>query len=140
MNSRGKYKTKQYDELLTYVRSMPGKHFTVNDIHNHMKEQGKAIGATTLYRHLDRMVDEGLVSKYTVDPRTPACYEYIGNDHITGEEACYHMKCELCGKLIHLHCGMIPELGEHLLSHHGFRIDPLRTVIYGICEDCREEE
>ncbi|MCR4601239.1 MAG: transcriptional repressor [Clostridia bacterium] len=140
MNSRGKYKTKQYDELLKYVRSIPGTHFTVGDIHNHMKEQGKSIGATTLYRHLDRMVDEGLVSKFNIDPRTPACYEYTGNEDNTGEEACYHMKCEVCGKLIHLHCEMIPELGEHLFQHHGFKIDPLRTVFYGICEDCREEE
>ena len=31
-------------------------------------------------------------------------------------------------------------LSEHVLTHHGFRINPLRTVFYGVCDECREAE
>ena len=50
---------------------------------------------------------------------------------------CYHCKCEKCGKLIHLHCEDVVKLEQHLMDSHGFRMDPCRTVFYGICEECR---
>ena len=46
-------------------------------------------------------------------------------------------KCEKCGKLIHLHCEDVVKLEQHLMDSHGFRMDPCRTVFYGICEECR---
>ena len=45
---------------------------------------------------------------------------------------------EKCGKLIHLHCGEMELIEEHLLSRHGFSWNPMRTVFYGICGDCRD--
>ena len=29
------------------------------------------------------------------------------------------------------------KLEQHLMDSHGFRMDPCRTVFYGICEECR---
>ena len=49
-------------------------------------------------------------------------------------------KCEKCGKLIHLHCEDVVKLEQHLMDSHGFRMDPCRTVFYGICEECRSVE
>ena len=45
-------------------------------------------------------------------------------------------KCEKCGKLTHMHCEELEGIGEHLYEHHGFVLNPLRTVFYGVCEDC----
>ena len=63
MESKKRYKTKQYDELVEYISSIPGQHFTVNELYVHFAGMDKAIGVTTLYRHLQRMLDEGIVSK-----------------------------------------------------------------------------
>ena len=49
------------------------------------------------------------------------------------------MKCEKCGKLLHMDCSEITELNEHLKAEHGFTIDPLRTVFYGICAECADK-
>jgi Fur family ferric uptake transcriptional regulator len=100
---------------------------------------GSPIGTATVYRQLERMVDEGLVQKYTIDANTPACFEYVGADSHAGE-ACFHCKCEKCGRLIHLHCEELQGLSEHIREHHGFRINPMRTVFYGLCDACREAE
>ena len=40
-------------------------------------------------------------------------------------------------KVIHLECGEMAHLGEHMLADHGFQWDFTRTVFYGICEECR---
>lgn len=56
---------------------MEGKHVTVSDICKYFKSQGISIGTTTVYRQLDRMVEQGLVAKYVVDGTSSACFEYL---------------------------------------------------------------
>ena len=138
MNGKSQYKTKQRAELLGYLASKSGEHVTVADICKHFEEKGKPIGTTTVYRQMDRMVEEGIVNKYILDGTTSACYEYISSDeHEHSVKQCYHCKCEKCGKLIHMHCEEIEMLFKHISDEHEFIIDPRRTVLYGVCESCR---
>ena len=52
------YKTKQRDLLLEYLEANPETHITVSDVCDYFKSKDVAIGQTTIYRHLERMVDE----------------------------------------------------------------------------------
>ena len=138
MNTKGKYKTKQREEIIEYLKAVPGDHITVSDVYDYFKNKGNSMGQTTVYRQLERLVDEGLVNKYIVDSNTPACFEYMDPEvHASG--TCFHCKCEKCGRLIHLHCEEMDEMAGHLKLEHGFSIDPRRTVIYGVCDDCIEK-
>ena len=140
-SSRTVYKTRQRERLLAYLASLQGKHFTVSDVCEHFRSEGDAIGMTTVYRQVERMVDEGIVQKYNIDANTPACFEYIGESGDTEDASfCFHCKCENCGTLIHLRCEEIEAFLSHLSVHHRFTLDPVRTVLYGLCEKCRDEE
>lgn len=128
------YKTRQHDELIAYLSGVSG-HITAADVCDHFRSQGNPIGTATVYRQLEKMVDAGLVTKYNIDPNSPACFEFLGKAHHS-EEICYHCKCQQCGKLIHMHCDELPGLQKHIREDHGFIIDPMRTVFYGTCADC----
>jgi len=130
------YKTKQREALLSYLRTVPGKHVTAGDICAHFASLDAPIGTATVYRQLESLVDEGIVNKYIIDSGSPACFEFVGEDLHRNEEACYHCKCEKCGTLFHLRCEELSGLGEHLSLRHGFSINPMRTVFYGVCADC----
>lgn len=132
------YKTKQGDELRSFLESVPGKHITAADVCDYFRRTGKPMGMATVYRQLEKMVDEGIIAKYNIDAGTPACFEYLGT-HLS-QQTCYHCKCSVCGKLIHMHCDELPELQKHILQHHGFAIDPVRTIFYGVCSDCAAKE
>lgn len=134
--NKGTYKTKQLTELESYLMTVPGEHVTVGEICAHFKSKGETMGTATVYRHLERMIQEGKVAKYSVDGTTGACFEYLSGDKNCHKPVCYHCKCEECGRLIHLQCGELNEIRNHLLEHHGFTVDPMRTVFYGICEEC----
>ncbi len=136
--SRSRYQTKQMAQMLQFLEERKGMHVTAGDISTYFKKQGISVGTTTVYRHLDRMVEQGLVAKYVVDGSSSACYEYIGDS--CSKTACYHCKCEVCGRLIHLHCEEVETLSRHMKDHHDFVMDPQRTVFYGICSDCRGEK
>lgn len=138
MAQKAQYKTKQMAELLTFLKSVQGSHVTVSDICDHFKRDGITVGTTTVYRHLDRMVKQGLVAKYVVEGTNSACFEYIGGQETCEQPECYHCKCQKCGKLIHVKCTEVAVLGQHMLEHHDFEMDSRRTVFYGICGECRE--
>ena len=63
MSEKAQYRTRQITELENYLCSMEGKHVTVSDICKYFKSQGISIGTTTVYRQLDRMVEQGLVEE-----------------------------------------------------------------------------
>lgn len=134
MATKSTYKTKQHDELLQYLASRQGQHTTAGEICDHFRTCGSPMGTATVYRQLEKMVSAGLVTKYIIDAGSPACFEYAGEHQ---EEVCWHCKCELCGRLIHMQCHELPGLEQHILAHHGFAIDAARTVFYGVCGECQ---
>lgn len=135
MNQISHYKTRQKEEVLAYMESMKGVHVTVNDIAGHFKRQGVAVGVTTIYRHLEKLVADGVVKKYTIDGAGGACFEYTGGPGGQPEQ-CFHLKCESCGELVHFHCEEIAGLQRHMREDHGFVINALKTVYYGVCSHC----
>ncbi|MBP5254703.1 MAG: zinc ABC transporter substrate-binding protein [Lachnospiraceae bacterium] len=138
MGAKTGYNTRQKEEIIEYLRTVPGQHFTVADVCADFRARGRHIGQTTVYRQLERMVDEGTVSKYMLDGNSAACFEYVGAEADAEPENRFHAKCEKCGRLIHLHCEELAGLRTHLGQAHGFLLNPMRTVFYGICENCRK--
>ncbi len=137
MNTKARYTTKHYEEISSYLKKEHGSHCTAQDICDHFRTLGRPISTTTVYRQLERLVEEGVVNKYIIDSSSPACFEYNGKDE--EEVSCYHCKCEKCGTLIHLHCDEMQSFIHHLSEEHHFVLNPARTVFYGLCEKCAAE-
>lgn len=132
------YRTKQAEKISTYLRMMAGKHATAKDIAEHFCKLKDNIGVATIYRNLDKMVEQGIIRKYTVDRNTAACFQFIplegkGSEH-------FHLKCEKCGKLIHFDCVEFAHMQEHLAIKHGFVVNSLKTVLYGLCNECNKKK
>ena len=136
---KAQYNTKNRQHLLTLLQETSGRHISVQEICHLLQEKGCPMGTTTVYRQLERMVEEGIVNKFTLEPGSGAVFEYVG-DHHCDEPACFHCKCEKCGKLIYLHCHEMAEMTSHITDHHGFQLDSSKTVLYGTCEDCARKD
>ena len=59
MNVRNQYNTRQRSRLLEYMQAVPGEHFTAKDVCDYFQACGAPIGVATVYRQLERMVEEG---------------------------------------------------------------------------------
>ena len=138
MSTRSNYRTRQQNCLIDYLTQHEGQHFTAAQIHAHFAEGDQSIGTATVYRQLEKLVDEGVVRRYKLETEESAYYEYVGDN--PGCSAHLHCKCERCGTLIHMDCEELEAIRRHLLEEHGFLWNPRRTVFYGICEACRGEE
>ena len=137
MAGKGQYHTRQGSELLQYLEASRGTYLTAAQIRAHFEAQGAPMGMATVYRHMEKLVQEGLARKYTLDAGDSACYEYVGEDGRSECAAHFHCKCERCGALIHLDCDELAAIREHLQSHHGFQWNAGRTVFYGLCRRCQ---
>jgi Fur family ferric uptake transcriptional regulator len=130
--SRSKnYHTKQQEIILKYLRQKGAGYVTVSHIAAHLKEQGQSVGLTTIYRQLDKFEREGIVHKIVLDGNSGACYQYAGEKNDS-----FLLKCEGCGGIMPMECSHMEELYRHVLEEHSFRVNPHRTMFYGICDGC----
>ncbi|MDE6426098.1 MAG: transcriptional repressor [Ruminococcus sp.] len=136
MKNDSGYKTRQKEKILDYLVKNKEKHTNVHEISEFLTEEGTPVGTATIYRQLDKLVDSGTVRRYNFDGKTGACYQYIEDEKDCHEH--FHLKCTVCGKLIHLNCERLSGIDRHIFEHHGFQVDPSQTVFYGRCSDCAE--
>ena len=123
MEKRDNYNTKQKEIILDLIEGKD-KEFTVKDIYLELK--GK-IGLTTIYRLVDKLVEEGSLNK------KDNYYQYL--EHCDCENH-FYLKCTNCGCLIHVDCDCISELVEHIFKEHNFKPDKEKIIINGLCKDC----
>lgn len=122
------YNTKQKDKILEIIQKQE-KQFTVKDIYNDLN---KEIGLTTIYRLIDNLVDTKRLNKY-IGKDNITYYEYLekceNNNH-------FFLKCDKCGRLIHIDCDCIIDLYNHILKKHNFIPNKDNIIINGICNNC----
>ncbi|MBR3720855.1 MAG: transcriptional repressor [Clostridia bacterium] len=133
---KNKYNTKQREGILNYLKDKQNSNVTAEEIINYFKSNGENIGKATVYRFLNDLVEQKVVKKYMVEGRNCSCYQYI-EDHNCDEH--FHLKCEKCNKIIHLECEEFKEVQNHISKEHNFELDNVKTIFYGICNDCKKE-
>lgn len=131
------YNTKQQEIILSCLKQSHGEHMTADDIYLCLKENGNPVGKTTVYRHLEKLTEQGVIRRFTIGDSSSACYQYAGDSKCCDH---YHLKCSSCGKLIHIECEFLDELAKHIYDDHKFILDGSKTVLYGLCEDCAGKE
>ena len=128
------YNTRQKTAIAEQIKALGDEHFTIDGLCDLMAKKGEVVGRTTVYRLLEKLTEDGAVKKFVMPQGESSCYQYVGGHNHCNEH--FHLKCETCGSLIHMECDEMNELIEHIKDHHGFVLNPLKTVIYGVCEGC----
>ena len=130
------YSTTSRKKILQYLEEQKDKTVSVNDILQYLIIEGCDTNITTIYRYLDKLVIEGIVLKYVAQKGEKATYQFVN-----GSPECHahlHMKCRICGRVIHLNCKFMDELSEHMLQNHGFFLECKDSILSGVCEECRK--
>ena len=130
------YSTKQYQAVLQALELDPQAAVTAAELSEMLRRSGCPVGLATIYRQLEKLECAGLIHK--IPTEEGALYQYC--PHGSGEHDCFLLRCDCCGRIVHLDCHHLEELCRHLESSHRFRIDPRRTILTGRCDCCTEKE
>ena len=131
------YNTKQREAIRVYLTSLHGEHVTIDQVVAHFANSSQKVGRTTVYRYLEKLFQVGQVRKYKTEGQSSACFQYIEEPGICSTH--FHLRCNRCGRLSHLECPALHDIEDHILEKHAFRIDPLKTVFFGVCASCQEQ-
>lgn len=129
------YSTDKNRRLTDYLVKNTDRHLSTHDIILAVcGADGK--GKSTVYRQLRRLVENGDLMRMRGADGKQTLYQYVGG--ATGCSRHFHLKCTVCGRVIHLDCGRIEEFCSHISAEHAFLLDPRKTVMYGKCIECAE--
>ena len=121
---------------MAYMEANAERQFTVDALYEALTANGATVGKSSVYRLCEKLCEEGILRKFREHEQSSATFQFVGSDADCGQHL--HLKCSTCGRLIHLECSMSRELVAHILKDHGFRIDSKKSVLWGLCDQCRE--
>lgn len=130
------YSTISHTKIKKYLQDNSDRLVNVNDIDVFLKSEGIEVNSSTIYRYLNKLSDGGELLKYAPKDGAMSSFQYVGEkakaclDHL-------HLHCTSCGKIIHLECGFMSEIKDHIMAHHGFVLQCESSVLYGVCEECK---
>ena len=136
MQRPSNYRTKQREAIYEYIVSLGNTHVSAVQIVSHFENETISVGRTTIYRHLDKLTQDGKLRRYSVDGISGYCYQYI--DDMEEQQDHLLLKCEACGKLFHIDCMELNEIHRHIHQEHAFKVNTLKTVFYGKCASCAD--
>lgn len=126
--------TKQKRIVLDYLEKHKNRHITIEEI---QKELDGEVGTTTIYRIINKLVEDGLITKIPLNTQG-FCYQYNKE-----KEKChkhYHLICEDCGKLVHFESKEIEVTQKEALQKENFQIDLDKVTFYGKCSKCTKNK
>ena len=130
------YTTRQYQAVLRCLERRPEAALTAADLAEALRAEEQPVGLATIYRQLEKLEGAGRVHR--IHTEEGSFYQYC--PHGSDGHNCFLLRCEDCGRIVHLDCLHLEALYRHLEADHHFRIDPRRTVLTGRCQTCTEQE
>ena len=132
------YSTKQQQAILTCLETRRDQPVSAADLAAELRRSGRPVGLATVYRQLEKLETAGCVHK--VNTEEGAYYQYCSHPDGDRQQDCLLLKCERCGRIIHLDCTHLQPLYEHLQREHHFTVNHRRTLFSGLCAACAEKE
>jgi Fur family ferric uptake transcriptional regulator len=135
---KSEYKTRSRNAIIEYLKKHADTRFTARDILNAINSGGEELDRSTVYRNLERLVNEGSLVKYKEADVNATCYQYSEqhgscHDHM-------HAQCKGCGKIFHLDNSVLGNASKKIKSEYGIDIDYGKTVIIGVCDKCKKKK
>ncbi len=131
---KGQYQTAGRRALVAFLASHPDRQFSADELYDAISRE-TAVGKSSVYRQLSVLCREESVRRFRSDARGCNVYQYVGTGCDCREH--FHEKCTECGRVVHLDCHATAEFVSHLAGEHGFSVDCGRTILYGVCAECR---
>ncbi len=122
-------KTRQTIEAI--IQECP-RHFVPDDILFKLRQKGIRLSRATVYRTLDRFIEEGKVIRHWLDQNS-FVYEWVDRPHHD------HMVCLRCRKMIEFSLEEIERIQMEICKEHGFVPLTHTMLLFGYCDTCMKE-
>jgi Fur family ferric uptake transcriptional regulator len=130
LRSQGRRLTKQRQLIWEALVAQPDAHLAADDLVERVQAELPRTSASTIYRTLDLLVDEGLVAR--ADLGADRAYYEPATEHTH-----HHLVCERCGAVTHIHDDALGNLRSTVERSAGYKVGARPITFYGTCPTCR---
>ncbi|MCA9961508.1 MAG: transcriptional repressor [Anaerolineales bacterium] len=106
-------------------------HLTAEEIHKRVQVHTSAVNIATVYRTLDMLVEEGLVSRIDLGGDKEVFATVHHGMHM-------HLVCRQCGHVLDADAQVLRDVGQYLFSEYEFVADLEHISLFGICANCQQ--
>jgi len=103
---------------------------TAEEIYIQSSSIAPNIAKTTVYRNIDTLFSNGVISRYRFDKDK---YSYKLNTNVHN----HYLLCKKCGELTSLKTCPIAELENSILKNSGFTVTNHSIELFGYCKKCK---
>ncbi len=133
LKQRGRRLTRQRAAIWEILTAAPDAHLGADVIAARVQALEPGVNASTVYRSLDVLVEEGLVRR--TDLGTGRAVYEPAHEHLH-----HHLVCEICGSVTHVHDAALGDVALRLESQLGFRLGDREVTYFGTCAACPAAE
>ncbi len=126
------YQTKQRKALLKFLAQHADEALSAQQIARALREL--AISESAVYRNLSVLENQGKVRRINRAGSRESYYQYTEASRCLGH---LHLSCKQCGRTYHMDKQDADCLAQTLTVVDDFELDRKKTVLYGICRDCK---
>ena len=109
---------------------------TAQEVRSELNQKGEAIGRTTIYRTIAKLLEEGLLFRVNeLSPAATARYQHRGQYPRN-----ISIRCSSCGLIAALTCEAVNSFERHLSQDHGFTLLGEECILPGLCSGCRKND
>lgn len=123
------YRITPQREMVVETIAHSGCHMTAEEVYEEVRRRTHAVNIATVYRTLDLLVEEGLVSRIDVGGGQAVYATSHHGPHV-------HLVCRLCGEVIEAEAAPFELLFQQIQAQYGFFCSPQHFAIYGLCANC----
>jgi Fur family ferric uptake transcriptional regulator len=105
---------------------------SAQDVYTRLRSDGEAVGLSTVYRHLQSLVDDGVVDVIHT-PDGEATYRYCGD---AAPEHHHHLVCRSCGHTVEIEGRAVEKWAGEVARDHGYADVDHTVELFGVCPDC----
>jgi len=131
LDQSGHRKARARDALIDLLASQPCA-LSALEIEDHLRDDGRRVARASIYRILELLADQGLVSRLELGDGTSR-YELIdpaGEHH-------HHFLCDVCGNLLPFDDRDLERSIDRLARRLQFDARDHEVVLHGSCSGCR---
>jgi Fur family ferric uptake transcriptional regulator len=107
---------------------------SAQDVYAVLRADGASVGLSTVYRHLQTLVDDGVVDVIHT-PDGEATYRYCGEP---GAGHHHHLVCRDCGRTEEVEGRAVERWAGDVAQEHGYSNVNHTDELFGTCPSCRE--
>ena len=122
-------RTSSVDQKIIEVLSREHAHLTSLQVYEKIKEYLPAVNQSTVYRALERLVNNSKVSVSDMGTGSVVYEIMVDGRH-------HHLVCQKCGRVITMGDEQVQEFFSTIQARNRFSVVTNHLILFGVCANC----